>query len=105
MSNVNSEDTGGPAHEDGGTGGGASRVVEQRQEVRGRGGWGALGTLVAVVLLLAILVWPVAEFLRVSRVVDDPGIVWLYAALAVLILAGGAWALYRILRRGTGEQE
>ncbi|MDP9351104.1 MAG: hypothetical protein M3P51_06155, partial [Chloroflexota bacterium] len=73
MSNVNSEDTGGPAVPDGGAGGGGDRVVQQRQEVGGRGGWRLLGTLVATVFLLTAPVWLIAELLRVLQVVGDGG--------------------------------
>lgn len=105
MSNINSDDTGGPAVEDAGSGGGGSRVIQQRQEVTGRGGWRLIGTLIVTVFLLAAPVWLVAELLRVTEVVGDSSIVWLYAAALVLVVAAGVWALFRILRRGTGTMD
>ncbi len=104
MSNVNSEDTGGPAVPDGGAGGGGDRVVQQRQEVGGRGGWRLLGTLVATVFLLTAPVWLIAELLRVLQVVGDGGVVWLYSIALVLIVAAAVWLLFRVLRStSTGE--
>lgn len=104
MSNVNSEDTGGPAVPDGGAGGGGDRVVQQRQEVGGRGGWRLLGTLVATVFLLTAPVWLIAELLRVTQVVGDGGVVWLYSIVLVLIMAAAVWLLFRVLRStATGE--
>lgn len=98
MSNVNSEDPGGSASPDGGSGGGAGRVVEQREESTGRGGWRIVGTLVATVFLLVAPVWLTAELLRVTEVVGDTSIVWLYAIVLVLVVAAGVWFLFRILR-------
>jgi hypothetical protein len=103
MSNVNSEDPGGPIESGGGAGDGGSRVVQQREEVSGRRGWRLVGTLVATVFLLIAPVWLVAELLRVTQVVRDSGIRWLYASVLVLVLAAAVWFLFQILRRGTGS--
>lgn len=108
MGNVNSEDTRGPAQEGGGAGGGGSRVIEQRQEIPSAtagGGWRLVGTLIVAALLLVAPTWIVAEMLRVTRVVGGGQIAWLYAAVLVLVVAGGVWLLFRVLRRGTGAGE
>ncbi|MDP9381312.1 MAG: hypothetical protein M3Q29_14415 [Chloroflexota bacterium] len=106
MSNVNSEDTGGaPAEAGGATGGGGTRVVQQREEVTGRGGWRIVGTLVGTVFLLLAPIWIVAEILRVTAVVGDSGIRWLYASVLVIAVFGGLWFLFQILRRSTGSAD
>jgi len=106
VSNVNSEDTGGgSALSDSENEGGASRVVEQRQDVSGRSGWRIVGALVVTAFLLTPLVWIVTELLQLTRVLGDSNVVWIYVALLVLIVAMAVWFLFRILRSATPNGE
>ncbi len=106
MSNVNSEDTGGgSALSDSQDEGGSSRVVEERQEIAGRGGWRIVGALIVTAFLLTPLVWIVVELMQLMRVMGDSNVVWIYATLLVLIVAAAVWSLFRILRSSTSDGE
>ncbi len=107
MSNVNSEDPGGyrtsDASSGGGSGGGSHRVEQVREEQTGRGIWPVIGTIVVTALLLMAPIWIVAEMLRVRLVARDSNIVWLYAAVLVLLVAGALWFLFRVIRQQRGD--
>ncbi|MDQ3327304.1 MAG: hypothetical protein M3506_02110 [Chloroflexota bacterium] len=106
MSNVNSEDTGGgSALSDPAEDGGASRVVEERQDIPGRGGWRIVGALIITVVLLTPLVWIVTELLQLTRVLGDSNVLWIYVAVLVLIVAVAVWFLFRLLRSSTQDSE
>lgn len=109
MSNVNSEDTGGPSATSGAgdrSMGGSYPVIQSREEATGRGLWAILGTIVVALLLLAPIVWILVEVSRIAGVVDDSAIVWLYASVAVLTVAGLVWFVFRLIRsRRNNTQE
>ena len=102
MSNVNSEDTGG-AGSDPNPGGGTARVRQLPDEQVGRSLWAWLGSAVVVVVMLVPLVWIVAELGQVAGVMGDSSISWVYAATLVLLLGGGGWFLFRVLRQQRGD--
>ena len=85
--------------------GGSYRVEQTRQEINGRGAWTVIGTAVGAIILLTPLVWIVVELNRVTEVVKDSPIVWVYATTLVLIVATGVWFLFRLLRQNRQKIE
>lgn len=78
--------------------GGARRVIQTREEVRGGSLWSIIGSIVVALMLLTPLVWLTVEAGRLAKVFGDSGIVWVYASLLVLFLAGGVWFVFRVVR-------
>jgi hypothetical protein len=79
--------------------GGGHRVEQTREEVTGGRSWTVLGSALVALMLLAPLVWIVVQFSHVVGVTKNSGIVWLYATVLVVAVAGAVWFLVHLIQQ------